>query len=93
MWCAVSVAASTSPPTFSLGRCSSCEAGFVAGPVPCVLRHGSWEHRPMEETVAGGDAPVLRHAVCGALQACRGGGGGGGGVVAAVAAGLGRSSS
>ena len=38
----------------------------------------------MEETVAGHDAPVLRHVVCGALQACRGSGGGGG-VVAAVA--------
>ena len=29
--------------------------------------------------VAGHHAPVLRHAVSGALQACRGGGGGGGG--------------
>ena len=38
----------------------------------------------MVDTVAGRDAPVLRHAVCGALQACWGGGGGGGGVVAAA---------
>ena len=36
--------------------------------------------------VASHHAPVLRNAVGGALQACRGEGGGGGGVVAAVAA-------
>ena len=49
------VAASSSLPTFSLGRCSSCEAGFVAGLVPCVLRHGSWG--------SGVEAPAKRWEV------------------------------